>query len=212
MVFVFLGMQGSGKGTQAKLLSDFFGLEHVNLGEFFRKHISDKTPLGKLAHEYLSKGNLVPDELVCDIIGKMLLKKNNGFVFDGFPRTINQAEYLNFIYPVHKVFYLELDDARARERMMARRICAECKQDYNLLVFTPKTPDRCNICNGRLIKRADDTEELIQNRLDLFHNETQPLTSFYNELGLLSIINADSDIKYIHKQILDFVSIVKNET
>ena len=203
MVYVFLGMQGSGKGTQAKLLSNYLKLEHINLGEFFRKQISEKTPLGLHVNEFISKGNLVPDEFVCETVSKMFILKGNGFVFDGFPRTTIQAEYLNIVYPVKKVFYLELDDLVAKERMMARRVCFNCRADYNLLSHPPKNINECDKCKGMIVKRADDTETLIQNRLDLFHNETEPLTAFYDKLGLLAKINADNCIDTIHKNIVD---------
>jgi len=203
MIFVFLGIQGSGKGTQAKLLSKYLGIEHVNLGEFFRQQITEKTSLGVLVHSFISEGNLVPDELVCQIVSKLLLQKDKGFVFDGFPRTLNQAEYMNYVHPVKRVFYLELADNIARERMLARRICSECGIDYNLLIRPPKKEKICDKCGGEIIKRADDTIEFIQNRLDLFHQETQPLTDFYQNLGLLTVINANNPIESIHKLIVE---------
>jgi len=201
MIYVFLGMQGSGKGTQANFLSKHLGLEHISLGEHFRKQISNKTPLGMLAHKYISKGNLVPDVEVFSVMNKIFLQMDKGYVFDGFPRTLPQAWYLSNVCPISQVIYLKLEDCVARERMMARRICSNCKKDYNLLVTPPKEPNKCDKCEGKVIRRADDTDELIQNRLDLFHNETEPLTDFYVKSNLLTIINAVGDIHDIFADI-----------
>jgi adenylate kinase len=201
MIYVFLGMQGSGKGTQAGFLSKHLDLEHISLGEYFRKQISKETPLGMLAHNYISKGNLVPDIEVFGIINKIFLQMKKGFVFDGFPRTLQQAWYLSNLYPIGQVVYLKLEDCVARERMMARRICDKCRRDYNLLVNPPKDINKCDVCGGAVVRRADDTDELIQNRLDLFHNETEPLTEFYQRANLLTIVNAVGDIHDIFADI-----------
>jgi len=203
MIYVFLGMQGSGKGTQAKFLSKHLGLEHISLGEYFRREIAEQTQLGAIAHKYLSKGHLVPDKRVFHVVEGIFARKGKGFVFDGFPRTLQQAEYLTKKHPVDRVIYLELDDCIARERMMARRICSICKRDYNLLVNPPKIEGFCDGCRGAIIKRADDTDELIQNRLDLFHNETAPLTDYYEKIDKLSVINAVGDIHEIFEDIKD---------
>ena len=201
MIYVFLGMQGSGKGTQAKFLSKHLGLEHISLGEYFRKEIADKTQLGAVARKYLSKGHLVPDKKVFQVLEGIFARKENGFVFDGFPRTITQAEYLTDKYSVDKVIYLKLEDTVARERMMSRRICSDCKRDYNLLVNPPKIEGYCDECNGEIIRRADDTDELIQNRLDLFQSETEPLTDYYRKINKLAIVNAVGDINDVFEDI-----------
>ena len=202
MIYVFLGIQGSGKGTQAKFLSNLLDLEHISLGDKFRKEIAQKTDLGSMVKSYLSQGLLVPDEFVIDRIEELFLSKVNGFVFDGFPRTIYQAEYLVNKHPIRRVIYLDLDDKFAKERMRARRICTRCKKDYNLLFNPPHVMDRCDVCGCKISKRADDTEDLIQNRLDLFHKETKPLIEFFTQHALLSTVNAIGDIQLIHKKIL----------
>ena len=202
MIYVFLGIQGSGKGTQAKFLSNLLDLEHISLGDKFRKEISQNTDLGSTVKSYLSKGLLVPDEFVLDTIEQMFDNKVNGFVFDGFPRTTAQAEYLFVKHPIRRVIYLDLDDTYAKERMKARRICTRCKKDYNLLFNPPHVEEICDLCGSKIAKRADDTEVLIQNRLDLFHQETEPLIEFFQNHELLSTINAIGDIQLIHKKIL----------
>jgi adenylate kinase len=203
MIYVFLGVQGSGKGTQSKFLSDHFGLDHISLGEIFRKEIANNTELGKVAKKYLVKGGLVPDQKVLEIVDVLFIMQQKGFVFDGFPRTLRQAEYLTEKHHVDKVIYLELDDNVARERMAARRICVNCRKDYNLLVNPPKVKGKCDVCGSDIVRRADDTDELIQNRLDLFHKETKPLTEYYEKMGLLCVVNAIGDIHFIHEKILD---------
>jgi len=202
MIFVMMGMQGSGKGTQANFLSKLLDLEHISLGERFRKDIFQKTELGNLVQQYLSKGQLVPDSIVMERIEHLFAKKNNGFVFDGFPRTIPQAEYLTKKHPIRRVFYLVLNDEMAINRMLARRICTKCKKDYNLLVNSPHIEGQCDLCGSMIERRADDTPELIKNRLELFHQETAPLIHYYKQNHLLSSINAVGDIQLINKKIL----------
>ncbi|MCL1827138.1 MAG: nucleoside monophosphate kinase [Candidatus Cloacimonetes bacterium] len=202
MIYVFLGIQGSGKGTQAKLLSNLLDLEHISLGEKFRKEIGKQTKLGKSVREYISKGILVPDDIVLELIKGQFAVRGNGCVFDGFPRTISQAAFLVEKYEVDRVLYLDLDDSIARERMRARRICDKCKRDYNLLFNPPHVTDTCDICNGHISPRADDKEELIQKRLDLFHQETKALIDFFIKKNLLSRVNAIGETQLIHKKIL----------
>ncbi len=205
MIYVFLGIQGSGKGTQAKLLSKHLDLMHITLGDRFRQQISENTPLGKEASKYLSKGHLVPDEMVFEVVEEIFEHKKKGFVFDGFPRTLAQAEYLTEKHPVQKVIYLDLDDEVARSRMLARRICNNCKKDYNLLLKAPKNGFICDVCGGNIVKRDDDTDILINRRLELFHNETTPLIDYYRKKNLLEILNADDDIMKIHDEILNII-------
>jgi adenylate kinase len=201
MIFVLLGMQGSGKGTQAKYLSEYLSLDHISLGEYFRLEMNSNTPMGLIAKQYISKGFLVPDEVVFGVINKIFMQMEKGFVFDGFPRTLHQAWYLANTYPINQVIYIELDDNIARERMMARKICSSCKTDYNLLVNPPKISNKCDICDATIIRRADDTDELIQNRLNLFHKETEPLTDFYEKSNLLTVVNAVGNISDIFSDI-----------
>jgi adenylate kinase len=203
MIYVLLGMQGSGKGTQATRLSKYLNIEHINLGQYFRNEIIKKTPIGILADQYISKGQLVPDDIVCAVVESLFIKNHSGFIFDGFPRTIAQAEYLTKKYPVVKVIYLELPDCVARERMSARRVCNSCNKDYNLLMNPPKVDGICDSCHDVILQRLDDTDTLIQNRLELFHNETEPLKEYYQNMKVIYVVKADQDINDIHKQILD---------
>ena len=202
MMYVLLGIQGSGKGTQARFLSKYLELEHISLGEYFRREVAEKTALGAVAHKYLSKGHLVPDKKVFQVVEDIFAGLGNGFIFDGFPRTLKQAEYLTNKHPVDRAIYLKLDDAIARERMKSRRICSNCRKDYNLLVNPPKVEGYCDVCNGAIVKRADDSNELIQNRLDLFHKETKPLIAYYEKIDKLSVVDAVGDIHDVFKDII----------
>jgi len=202
MIYVFIGIQGSGKGTQAEMLCVKKGFQHVNLGDLFRSHISSKTEIGNEASSYISRGHLVPDEVVFKVIESVFEKYSKGMVMDGFPRTLQQAEYLDKKLKVDRVIYLELADKIAMERMLARRLCSGCGSVYNLLSKKPLKNGICDNCGKELIKRADDNEEAIKNRIKLFHVETQPLTDYFKNLGLLTVISADGDIEVINQNIV----------
>ena len=203
MIYVFLGIQGSGKGTQAAMLCKKMGFVHVNLGDLFRTHISNQTEIGKEAATYISKGLLVPDEVVFKVIDDTFKKTKKSLVLDGFPRNIHQAEHLIQHHKIKKVIYLELSDEIAMERMLARRLCVSCGIDFNLLSKRPIKDGSCDTCERQLVKRADDNEEAIKNRITLFHTETQPLKEFFNKLGLLVVIDANASIEDVDKDILD---------
>jgi adenylate kinase len=202
MIIVFLGIQGSGKGTQAQLLCQTKGYTHVNLGELFRGHIINQTNIGQQAQSYLSQGLLVPDEIVFEVISGAIHTKDIGIVLDGFPRTLAQAHFLCDKYHISKVIYLELSDAIAKDRMLARRLCTQCKKDYNINYHRPIVEGVCDDCGGTVICRADDTPELIDNRIALFHHETMPLKDYYESRGKLSVVNTDADIDVIQSNIL----------
>ena len=203
MIYVFLGIQGSGKGTQAAMLCKKMGFVHVNLGDLFRNHIANQTEIGKEASLYISKGLLVPDEVVFKVIDDTFQKTKNSLILDGFPRNLHQAEHLIKHHKIKKVIYLELSDEIAMNRMLARRLCLSCGIDFNLLSKRPKKEGACDSCEKELVKRNDDNEEAIKNRLALFHAETQPLKKFFDKLGLLVVIDANATIEEVDKNILD---------
>jgi len=202
MIVILMGIQGCGKGTQSQLLCRAKNFRHINLGELFRMHVSLETEIGKKANSYISRGLLVPDEVVYEVIESGLAEPATGKILDGFPRTLAQAEYLAQKHHIDKVISLELSDDIAKERMLARRNCSQCKKEYNLLNNPPQVAGICDICGGELECRADDKPELIQNRIDVFHKETKPLLDYYQKMGVLSIVDASGLIDDIHHEIL----------
>ncbi len=202
MNLVLMGIQGSGKGTQAKLLSQKLNLTHINVGDLFRTNIKQQTEFGKTVMQFINKGELVPDNYVFQLIETELKGKLNNFILDGFPRTTDQGDYLVNNAKIDKVILFDLSDEIATERMLARRNCKNCHKDYNLLANAPKVEDVCDACGGELVKRSDDTLEAIKTRLDAFHQETQPVIDFFTEKGLMLTIDANQPIETIHNQVL----------
>ena len=204
--FVFFGIQGSGKGTQADLLSDSLQFQHVSIGDLFREQISLKTKLGLQVSEIISRGELVPDELVFDIIDQSLHPDRKGIIFDGFPRTLAQAEFLVKHFKVRQVFFLELSEAKAIARISSRRICRDCGQNYNLVSDPPSVENVCDACGGKLIIRNDDKPEAISRRLAEFYEQTLALKDFFAERGLLSEVDAGQEIEGVAKDIREIVA------
>lgn len=206
MIIVLMGIQGCGKGTQAKLLASEFSWQHINLGGLFRVEINKKTKIGNEIKLYIDKGHLVPDPIVFETVEKALGKKKRGFVCDGFPRTLNQAEYLTEKHEVDLVIYFDLDDETARNRMDSRRICSHCHKDYNILSKPPQIKDQCDDCHHPLFRREDDSLEAINQRINLFHEQTKPLYDFFLDKGILFSINADQDIDTVHQMIKEEIN------
>lgn len=193
---VLFGPQGCGKGTQGQLLSERFDIPLIGAGDLFRAEISTKTQLGKLAKSYVDRGALAPDELVNAVIMSQLKKLDlsRGFILDGYPRNVEQASYLDRLAKVNLAIYLKISDKEAVRRLVGRRQCKDCKFVYHLTDAPPVKPDICSLCGGPLIKRADDTEDIIRQRLAAFHFMTEPLASYYRQQGVLLTINADQTI------------------
>ncbi len=192
MNIVIMGAQGTGKGTVAGLLKGDLNIPHISTGEIFRKNIKEETELGKIATKYADEGKLVPDEVTNEMVKNRLEEKdcNNGFILDGYPRNLIQAEKLDEILAdkgkkVDMVIYLTTPTNEIVERVMARRECPKCKRVYNMVLNKPKTGEICDDCGVELIKRADDTEEKLKTRLDIFFKETKPVIDFYNKKGIV---------------------------
>lgn len=207
MNILLLGAPGSGKGSQAKIIEIKFGLKHISTGDILRESVKNGTSLGKLAKEYMSKGELVPDELILDLIDERILKNDcaNGVIFDGFPRTIKQAEGLdNLLVKNNKklvhVLSIDVPFDKIITRLTARMVCNVCGKDYNKISNPPKS-NKCDVCNGDVVVRADDNEAVIQNRLDVYKKSTEPLIEYYNNKNILKRIDGDRDVDIVFENI-----------
>lgn len=206
--FIFIGPPGSGKGTQTKKLSKEFNLPHIDTGSLLREEVASGSENGKLANSYMENGQLVPIELVSTIIKKRLLKSdcNNGFILDGYPRSMEQALALDSILEeIDKnkksglqVFYFNVSQEKLVERLVNRRSCSKCGAIYNLKTMTLKDETKCEKCGGDLIRREDDTEEVAKKRFETYFKQTEPLIKLYKDRNLLTQLDASLDIDTIY--------------
>ncbi|MBR3281359.1 MAG: adenylate kinase [Clostridia bacterium] len=209
---IILGAPGSGKGSQCKWITRDYNVPHISTGDIFRKNISEGTELGNKAKEYMDKGLLVPDELVIDLLTSRLDEPDcveNGFLLDGFPRTLSQAEALsNYLtskgIAIDRVINIDVDDSEIMSRALNRRTCSnpECKEIYNLRDNPPKVEGICDKCGSPLFVRDDDNEETVANRLRVYHEQTEPLIKYYEEAGVLRTVKGQ-------KEFNDTVALVK---
>ena len=194
MNVILLGAPGAGKGTQAVRIAAAMNIPHISTGDIFRKNIKEKTPVGLKAKSYIDRGQLVPDEVVVEIVQQRIDEDDckNGFLLDGFPRTIAQAEALDRLTNIDSVINIEVDLDKLVDRITGRRVCEKCGESYHV---STKKDDICEKCGGKLIQRADDTEETVKSRLNVYKNETAPLINFYKNQGVLK--NVDGDRKSV---------------
>lgn len=198
--FIFLGPQGSGKGTQAKMLADFLNIAHISTGEIFRAAVDQDTILGKRIAAGLGSGKLILDDDTNTLVADRLsaVDVQNGFVLDGYPRTLNQANFLEKTAAPQKAILLELLDNEAIRRLMGRTNCSKCGAVFHEFYKRPKKDEACDSCGGDLVKRRDDTEESIAERLRLYHRETEPIITFYESLGRLVRVDGRPGIAEVH--------------
>ncbi len=204
MKIIFLGAPGSGKGTHATRVKEELGIPHVSTGDIFRANIKGGTPLGLLAKSYIDKGALVPDEVVIKIVADRLAKEDckGGFILDGFPRTISQAEALSAITDIDVVINLVVDDEAIVKRVAGRRMC-RCGETYNVQFLGGKTT--CAKCGGELYQREDDKEETVKSRLSVYHSETAPLIDYYEKKGILKNIDGAQSIESVYADIMKVI-------
>ena len=192
MNFIFLGPPGAGKGSLAVKVKEDYKIPHISTGDIFRANIKNGTELGKKAKTYMDQGALVPDELICDLVVDRIQQEDckNGFVLDGFPRTIPQAEMLEGLVSDVKVVYFEIQDEIVIKRLSTRRVCKACGANYNVLTLPPKVEGVCDKCGGEIIQRDDDKQESILHRMDVYKEQTQPLIDYYNNKGNMTTLDA----------------------
>ena len=210
MNLVFLGPPGAGKGTQAKKLSGDLGLVHISTGDILRDAVSKGTPLGRKAKEYIDRGDLVPDDLMIALIEEVL-PPAGGVIFDGFPRTIPQAQALDELLErkrmaVDGVILFELDDEEIVRRLTGRRTCPSCGAVYNLVYNPPKKDEICDRCGTKLTQRDDDREEVVRKRLQVYRDQTAPLIDYYAEKNKLIRLDAGRPIEEIYGDLLRVVN------
>jgi adenylate kinase len=197
---VLLGRQGSGKGTQAERLSALYHVAHISTGEAFRAAVREGSDLGRTAQVYMDRGELVPDDVVVGVLREHLVKeaglgssRAGGFILEGFPRNVHQAEALAAMLGregVDVVVNLDVDTEEVLRRIAGRRVCLNCKSSYNVVDNPPKNDEICDVCGGVLVQRDDDTEAAIRRRLEIYESETAPLVHWYSEQGLLAPVDA----------------------
>ncbi|MBX6422019.1 adenylate kinase [Thermosulfurimonas sp. F29] len=209
MNIVFLGPPGAGKGTQAKRITERYGIPQISTGDMFREHLSKGTELGKKAKEYMDKGQLVPDEIVLGMVEERLKQPDceKGFILDGFPRTVPQAEALDEMLAKwgKKIDYaiaIEVPDEELVKRLTGRRTCKNCGMMYHVIFKPPKVEGKCDACGGELYQRADDNEETVRNRLKVYHESTAPLIDYYEKKGVLHRVDGMGSIDEIFERIV----------
>jgi adenylate kinase len=208
MNLVLMGLPGAGKGTQAERIVDKYDIPHISTGDMFRAAMKEETELGLQAKSFIDKGELVPDEVTIGIVRERLGKNDcqKGFLLDGFPRTVAQADALEGILSdlnkqIDYVINIQVNKDILMERLTGRRICKQCGATYHLVFNPPANEGKCDKCGGELYQRADDNEETVANRLEVNLQQTQPLLDFYNEKGYLRNIDGEQDIDKVFNDV-----------
>lgn len=209
MILVFLGPPGAGKGTQAKLLSQRMEFLHIATGDLLREAVKNQTPLGKKAKEYMDRGELVPDELIVQLIEETMPKDGN-VILDGFPRTVNQALALEEMLKgkgekISKVLFFDVPDEVIIDRLSGRRVCSKCGAVYHVKYNPPKIEGVCDLCGGTLVQRDDDREEVVKKRLEVYRKQTQPLIEFYQDRGIIYKLDAGKGVEELFEEVKGLV-------
>lgn len=218
MRIVLLGPPAAGKGTQAKSICIRYSIPHISTGDIFRKNIAQATVLGVEAKKYINKGKLVPDEITIELIAKRLLEKDcvNGYLLDGFPRTVMQADSLTTFLKrrgetLSTALLIKVPREFILDRMTGRRVCNSCGASYHIKYNPTKIPFKCDVCGSDIIQRKDDTEETVEERLNVFELETEPLMEYYRSRGLLTEVDGTKSINEVFEGICKVLGRIKND-
>lgn len=208
MNVILLGPPGAGKGTQATTIVKEYQIPHISTGDIFRENIKNGTELGKKAQEYMNQGELVPDDLVIEIATDRLAREDchQGFLLDGFPRTVHQAEELDGFLEgrgdkVHHVLNISVAKEELIRRLIGRRVCKNCGATYHIETMKPKVEGVCDVCGGELVQRADDNRETVENRIDVYEQQTMPLIDYYEKAGVLVHIDGSLGLENVFTKI-----------
>ncbi|MET1125067.1 MAG: adenylate kinase [Archaeoglobaceae archaeon] len=217
MNLILLGAPGAGKGTQAKKIAEKYGLVHIATGDILREAVAKGTELGKKAKEYMDRGELVPDEIVIGIVKERLQQPDcsGGFILDGFPRTLAQAEALDKMLEelgmkIDAVINIAVPEEEVVRRIAYRRTCRNCGAVYNLIYSPPKEDNKCDRCGGELYQRDDDKEEVVRERFRVYRERTEQLIEYYRKKGILYEVDGTKDIEEVFKQITDILDRIKS--
>lgn len=205
MNIILLGKPGAGKGTQAKKISEYYQIPHISTGEMFRQAYKDKTQIGLVARDkYWGKGQLVPDDITIKLVEERLGKKDckKGFILDGFPRTIAQAKALDKIVSIDTVIYLDAPEEMCIKRIVGRRNCPDCNRDYNIYFSLPQKENICDACHIPIVKRGDDTETVVKERLKVYAEQTRPLEMHYSKVLVRVVDDGKKSVENVFTEII----------
>ena len=215
---VLFGPPGAGKGTQASSICNKFSIPHISTGDIFRKNISEKTPLGVEAKKYIDKGQLVPDELTISIVNDRLKQDDckNGFLLDGYPRNLNQAKELDEFFvknndKLDTALLVDVSKEFILERMTGRRVCVSCGASYHIKFNPSKIDGKCDVCGNELIQRKDDNEVIVKERFEVYDEQTQPLIKYYEEKGILSVVDGTKSINDVFESVSNVLGAISND-